>query len=110
MGDKNAPTPWFERGWSHSGDGVPIFSGRGLRVAVAVYLGGTEQAKTNAALIVRAVNHDHLFGELVEALTRIKAFPKAAGQTGHGGDYQAGLELAAAYATVALAKVEASDG
>ena len=46
------------------------------------------------------------FEELVKALERIKGFPKAAEQTGHGGDYQAGLELAASYAVVALAKVK----
>ena len=46
------------------------------------------------------------FEELVTALERIKGFPKAAEQTGHGGDYQAGLELAASYAVVALAKVK----
>lgn len=74
--------------------------------------GHDEECKANAALIVRAVNRDHLFGELVEALETTRREMKIAythvSPTMQPGIYD-NLRSAIAQADTVLAKVEATD-
>ena len=69
MPDKHTPTPW-RRGQSgnlhiYGPDGMGKHSGLVAEVSGRFYDG---ERAANAALIVRAVNRDHLFGELVETM------------------------------------------
>lgn len=69
------------------------------------------KAKANAALIVRAVNRDHLFGELVEALTELRdAIPEPPPVLKTEFPAETNRLIAARdKARTVLAKVEASD-
>jgi len=65
---KPTPTPWAtDSKWDQVLDGVAIRSGGNL-IAKAMYLGGTDQAKANAALIVRAVNAHEAMKEALKRL------------------------------------------
>lgn len=71
MGDKSTPTPWRPISYS-SVVGASVVAQPDPKensVTVAMIPGPDRAtAESNAALIVHAVNRDHLFGELVEAL------------------------------------------
>lgn len=77
MGDKSTLRPWYVHLPREADGGCRLIrteKGRthgayhGTEIAYTVGLRDDEADKDNAALIVRAVNRDHLFGELVEAL------------------------------------------
>lgn len=54
MEAKHTPGPWQSIGqWNDEWDGV-LIKGDGVTVALASYIGGTEQAKINARLIAAA--------------------------------------------------------
>lgn len=59
----HSPGPWKAGEWNHHRNGVPI-DGPGCWVALAFYMGGTEQAKENASLIAAAP-------DMLELLRRI---------------------------------------
>ena len=70
MGDKSTPTPWkvFTTPDGTKVVGIGELTGEGVADAgFGIWRDGAE-AMANAALIVKAVNRDHLFDELVEAL------------------------------------------
>ncbi len=109
MADKSTPTPWIL-----GSDGIKPAEKTPFWPTIAVMCepGFTamipaETQEANAALIVRAVNRDHLFGELVEALEDIAAH-------WNGSETQTAMSDACLHnveiARAALAKVEASDG
>ncbi len=65
---KHTKLPWVaDEKYNVDLDGVFI-RGEGCRVGSTGYLGGTEQAKTNAAFIVKAVNN---FDRLLEAFKEL---------------------------------------
>ena len=69
MENKHTPLPWFEHGWESRDDAVFVRSVGGVLVARVCYIGGTEPAEANAALIVKAVNnHERLVAALNEFL------------------------------------------
>ena len=122
MADKHTPPPWrFEDGQpnDHGPDGGGGFtilmgqrqrtgSGRFIHIigyAADVYRedGEWSEAEANAAVIVRAVNRDHLFGELVEALEEISHYSAASLRLGEN------LNAIDRIVRAVLAKVEASD-
>jgi hypothetical protein len=72
----HAPTPWVYID-KHSPYGEAevthgVIQGDGEHLAVMVT--DTPDGKANAAFIVRAVNRDHLFDELVEALRAVDEY------------------------------------
>lgn len=81
MKDKATPRPWVtqkENQGPHAGT-VPITL-PGYEVAletsklIASVCGKEGEAEANASLIVRAVNRDHAFDSLVEALKMVKRY------------------------------------
>ena len=79
MPDNHTPTPWYAwlpKGVSTGCRTIRTVEGRthggysGTEIAGTVGRMDDDVDKANAALIVRAVNRDHLFGELVEALDK----------------------------------------
>ena len=105
MPDKSTPTPWkavdlpHEKLVIHDAIGVvATISGR--------FIDGKRCDVANAALIVRAVNRDHLFGELVEALTGIAELQDDKCQTASAEMLYALLSIKVGAARTILAKVK----
>ena len=105
MGDKSTPTPWnYIRG-----DSLLSVKANGEEIAsvgnAPYWERFTSTHEANAALIVRAVNRDHLFGELVEAVEEIA---KGAGafDMDHHQHAMNVIEEAKATARAILAKVK----
>ena len=114
MTDKHTPTPWFV----NSGMRPPrIYAVADHTITICDMAGWHvehwAERDANTALIVRAVNRDHLFGELVTALEAlldetVDALVSTFGD-GPPGDKLAD-EPVIRRARAVLAKVEASDG
>ena len=66
MPDKSTPTPWIVS--ETAKDGWQLAAGHYINGADGEHVAYAARSPEDAALIVRAVNRDHLFGELVEAL------------------------------------------